>query len=89
MSLIIQREVKDLRGNVLVKANTDLVEWSNKAIISGEYLKKKTRFKDAVSFVEDCEQIFSRKPYDKVLKGWTSNFREWLEIGRASCRERV
>ncbi|PIR23328.1 MAG: hypothetical protein COV44_03345 [Deltaproteobacteria bacterium CG11_big_fil_rev_8_21_14_0_20_45_16] len=78
MSLIIQREVKDLRGNVLVKANTDLVEWSNKAIISGEYLKKKTRFKDAVSFVEDCEQIFSRKPYDKVLKGWTSNFREWL-----------
>lgn len=78
MSLIIQRSVKDLRGNSLVKAKTDLVEWSNKAIISGEYLKKKTRFKDAVSFVEDCEEIFSRKPYDTVLKGWTSNFREWL-----------
>lgn len=74
----LQQDVKDLRGQLLFKSGLSVEEWAKKNVFSQEYLKKKSKFKEVAAFVEDCQAIFSRKPYDKVLRNWTPNFREWL-----------
>lgn len=59
-------------------AGTDVVSWSKKAILSKDYLKNKTRFKDSYFFIDDCLEVFQMKPYDVVLKDWTLDFRAWV-----------
>jgi len=75
---IIQETVKDLRGKVLTPAGTHVLQWGLKAPHSGEYLKKKTKFKENPQFYEDCQFLFSEEPYKKVLDSWTADFRDWV-----------
>jgi len=74
----LSQDVKDIRGRVLVPADTDVLQWAQTYLFSSEYLKKKTRFKDAPAFADDCQKIFELKPYDQVLSGWTEDFRSWM-----------
>lgn len=78
MSLILSQAVNDIRGNQLVAANTDLQHWADRHLFTQDYLKKQTKFKEAVGFYDDCMKVFEREPYDKVLEKWTPSFREWL-----------
>jgi HD-GYP domain-containing protein (c-di-GMP phosphodiesterase class II) len=74
----LQQDVKDLRGQLLFKGGAHIEEWSKLKVFSQEYLKKKSKFKEVSFFSDDCQTIFSRQPYDKVLRNWTPSFREWL-----------
>ena|GEM_PF-4656038 len=78
MKPVLTQEIKDLRGKSLVPKDTKILEWANKHIFTSEYMKKKSKFKEVPSFLEDCESVFQRDPYDKVLKNWVKNFRSWL-----------
>lgn len=78
MEKSLQQDVKDIRGQVLFKSGAMVEDWAKKKIFSHEYLKRKSKFKEVSFFVEDCQSLFERKPYDKVLKNWTPSFREWL-----------
>lgn len=78
MNVVVSQPVKDLKGQILLPAGTDVLAWAKKTPMSGEYLKKKTKFKDVSIFVEDCQSIFKDAPYDAILEGWAPNFREWL-----------
>ena len=70
--------MKDIKGKVLVGAGTNVLEWSKKAALSGEYTKKKVKFKDSPQMMEDLLSVFEIAPYKKALEGWTANFKEWL-----------
>ncbi len=74
----IHQDVKDLRGQLILKSDSDVLEWSKKHLFSNEHQKKKTKFKEASFFVEDCESVFVLEPYKRVLENWTPSFREWL-----------
>ncbi|TVQ77258.1 MAG: hypothetical protein EA369_09450 [Bradymonadales bacterium] len=78
MKLELSSDVKDLKGKVIVSAGADVMAWSKKALLSKDYLKDKVRFKDIAFLMDDCRQVFSIKPYDKVLKDWTPDFRAWV-----------
>jgi len=70
--------VKDIRGLVLFQAGTQIEDWARKVVLNQDYLKKKSKFKEVSFLADDCQSIFSRKPYDKVLRNWAPNFREWM-----------
>lgn len=78
MTSIVHQDIKDIRGQLILKSGSDVIEWSKKNIFSTDHQKKKTKFKEAAFFVDDCESIFSLEPYKRVLENWTPNFREWL-----------
>lgn len=86
MGSLIHQDVKDIRGQLIVASGTDVIAWAKTHIFSKEFLKKKSKFKETVFFVEDCQRIFERPPYDRVLSSWAPNFREWMgEIWAPSC----
>lgn len=74
----IHQDVKDIKGQKIVASGTDVVAWSKTHIFSNEFQKKKSKFKETLFFMEDCEKIFERPPYNQVLHKWTNNFREWV-----------
>ena len=78
MSVVLTQAVKDIKGKVLVDVGTNVLEWSKKAALTGEYLKKKVKFKDSPQMLDDLLSVFEMKPYKKALEGWTPSFREWL-----------
>ncbi len=78
MGPLIQEAVKDLRGKVLAPAGSHVLQWGLKAVHSGEYLKRKAKFKESPQFFEDCQAVFEAEPYKKVLSSWTSDFKDWV-----------
>ncbi len=78
MSVVLSQPVKDIKGKELVPAGTNVLEWSKKAALTGEYLKKKVKFKDSPQVMDDLLSVFEMDPYKKALEGWTPSFREWL-----------
>jgi HD-GYP domain-containing protein (c-di-GMP phosphodiesterase class II) len=78
MSIIVSQPVKDLKGKILLPPNIDALEWAKRTPMSGDYLKKKTKFKDVSLFIEDCMSLFKDPPYNIILEGWAPNFRDWL-----------
>ena len=74
----VSTPVKDLKGKVILEANRDITDWSKRMIVSGEYLKRKSKVKDNLQLVEDMNQIFEEEPYKAILSGWTTNLREWI-----------
>lgn len=78
MNKALSQDVKDIRGKVLIEAGADVRNWADLYLFNSDYLKKKSKFKESPGFASDCQAIFERKPYDAVLKGWNTNFREWL-----------
>lgn len=78
MNRLISQQVKDIRGQELCAAGVDVMEWAKSRIFSKDYEKRKTKFKEVPDFVSDCQSVFSKKPYDSVLKSWVPSFREWL-----------
>lgn len=78
MDRTLSQDIKDIRGQLLCSAGTDLEEWSKTFAFSKDYEKRKTKFKEAPEFVADCRSLFEQSHYDVVLKSWTKDFREWL-----------
>jgi HD-GYP domain-containing protein (c-di-GMP phosphodiesterase class II) len=74
----LSEPLKDIKGKVLVAAGVDVLEWSKKTPLTGEYLKKKQKFKDNVQLIEDLNSLLVTPPYDKILQGWTTDMREWI-----------
>ncbi len=78
MNLKLSQPVKDLRGKVIVGAGVDVLDWAKKTPFSGEYLKKKTKFKDSAQLMDDLAEVFQIPAYKPALDGWVPNFREWV-----------
>ncbi len=78
MNLQLAQPLKDLRGNVLLSSKVDILEWAKKAIMTHDYLKKKTKFKEASILLEDFESLSEIEPYKTILGNWVHDFREWV-----------
>lgn len=78
MNLELSTPVKDIKGKVLIGAGQNVLEWAKRTGLSGEYLKKKSKFKENVQLVEDLNSVFEMDAYKGALSGWVPNFREWL-----------
>ncbi len=78
MNLELSTDVKDIKGKVLIRANQNVLEWAKKTPFSGDYLRKKSKFKDDSLLVEDLNSILRLEPYRLALDGWVTNFREWM-----------
>lgn len=78
MALKLNQPVKDLRGKILLNAGVDVLEWAKNAPLSGEYLKKKTKFKDSTQLLDDLSSVFESPIYKPALEGWVTSFRDWV-----------
>lgn len=78
MNLELSSPVKDIKGKVLVQQGQNVLEWAKRAPLTGEYLKKKSKFKENVQLVEDLTSVFEIEAYKGALEGWVPNFRDWL-----------
>jgi len=78
VNLELSTPVKDIKGKVLIGAGQNVLEWAKRTGLSGEYLKKKSKFKENVQLVEDLNSVFEMDAYKGALSGWVPNFREWL-----------
>ena len=78
VGLKISQAVKDVRGKILLDAQQDVLEWAQRGIVPHDHIKKKSKIKEMAQLMDDCQSIFEAEPYNKVLSGWTNDFREWV-----------
>ena len=78
MNLTIGQSVKDLKGKLILDSGQDVLEWAKTVPLTGEYLKKKIKFRENPQLVEDLMTVYEISPYKDILEGWAPNLREWL-----------
>lgn len=78
MSASVSQPVKDLKGKIILNPKIDVLEWAKKTPMTGEYLKKKVKFREVPLLIEDCMSVFESAPYKVMLENWAPNFREWV-----------
>lgn len=78
MSFQLSKPVKDARGKLIVQAGEDAFAWAQLMDYPEVYTKRKSKFKESATLLEDFNSVFKKSPYDKVLSDWVPDFREWV-----------
>jgi HD-GYP domain-containing protein (c-di-GMP phosphodiesterase class II) len=78
VNVSVSQPVKDLKGKIILDTGLDALEWAKKVPLTGEYLKKKVKFRENPQLMEDLLSVMEIEPYKNILEGWAPNFREWV-----------